>query len=145
MVVRTHVLTDIAPIHQPSHQLPHPPRDRPLQLDRQVRDTPRRIERPRGRERARRAGVQAPRAGATAIRLERRVRREVEREEERTEEEERAALGVEEIGVLPKPPESRAPGEVALQNRTGVYIRFADDRRTDLGLNPLVQRRKLLE
>ena len=70
---------------------------------------------------------------------ERRVGGELEIEEERAEEEEGAHLRMDEHRVLPEPSESRAPREVAFEDRPGIHIRAAADRLTEFALGPVEQ------
>src|SRR4051812_37496130 len=111
LVPRTYVLTDVTPVDQLADRLAQLDRNLFAQLDREIRDAPPRIELPRRGDRLRRTRVDASRARATPVRLERRIHLELEIQHQRAEKEERPALGIDEVRVLPEPAESRAPRE----------------------------------
>ena len=139
MVVRTHLLTHVAPIQPLPGRFAELLRNLLAQLDREIRDAPARIEPSRRRDRPRRTRLETPRASPAAVRLERRVCLELEIEHERAEKEERAALRIHEHRVLPEPAEPRAPREFALEQRTGVDVRLAGHRAPGVALEPPVQ------
>src|SRR5262245_10568286 len=106
LVPRTDVLADVASIYELAHQRTQLRRDGRAMLDGEVRDAARGVEHAWLDERVRRAGVQASRARAAAVGLERRVGFERDVDEEDAEKKERAFIRVDEVGVLADPAES---------------------------------------
>src|SRR5262245_931283 len=106
--VRTHPPADVASENVPADCRTLPLRDLSLQLDRQVRDAPRRVELALVDESTGRARVDAERAGAALIRR-RSVRRQLEAARHTREEDPRADVGVDDAGVLADPSQPRMP------------------------------------
>ena len=138
-IPRTHILTDVATIDQLSHRLAQRERNLILQFDREIRDAPCRIKLARRNNGARGTRIDAARTRSAPVRLERRVGLELEIEHQRTEKKEGAERGIEQVGVLAEPAKARASREIALEQRSGVHIRFARDCSADDGFHPRVQ------
>ena len=80
-------------------------------------------------ERVGRARVEAPRARAAPVRLERRVGRQLEVEHAARRGRRTSRARVDQHRALAEPPEPRAPREVALEDRPRVDVRLARHRR----------------
>lgn len=136
MVVRTDGLTHVAPVQPLPHQRLELLRDLPAVLDREVADAPAGIEHPRRHERLRGTRIQAPRAAPAPVRLERCIHRQRHIHHQRSEKEERPLLRIDQHGILPEPPQPRAPREIPLQQRPAVHVRTRVHHHAKLRLQP---------
>lgn len=83
--------------------------------------------------------LDATRTGAAPVRLEGSIGLQLEVEQQRTEKEEGAERRIQQVGVLAKPAEPRAPREIALEQRSGIDVRLARDLSADVGLDARMQ------
>src|SRR5262245_27603085 len=95
-VPRTDVLADVTAIEQSADRLAQVRRNGLLELDRQIRDAPSRVEHAGLQQRIRRTRVETSRARAAVLGLERRIRLEIDVEEQHAQEEERPDAAVDE-------------------------------------------------
>src|SRR5450432_1603552 len=138
-VPRTHILADVATVDQLPDRLVKLRRDLALRLDREIRDAPRRIEHARLDDGRCGTGIDAPRARAAVVGLERLVGRELKLHQQRAKKEKRTELWVNEIRVLPEPAEPRASRKIALEQRSGVDVRASAHLASDLVADPTLQ------
>src|ERR1700693_36271 len=122
------ILADVAPENMP----PHPGaklvilRNRAPLLDREIRDALVGMELIRRDQRVSRAGIDATRATAAAIRR-RQIRREIERGKNHAEEKPRAQLLIEDARVLADPSDAGILRHHALDDRAGVDVTASDE------------------
>ena len=119
LVPRAHREAVVAAVDPVADRRPEFLRDRPLVLDRQVRDAAPRVEPIGRREGVGRAGLEAGAAGAAMVLL-RRVRLQGQGGEHRAEEQPRAVAARDEVGVLALPAEPRRLRQRLLHDRRGV-------------------------
>src|SRR5215469_8301938 len=113
MVPRTNVLADIATEDVRSHRRPLGFRDRPAKFDGEIRNAEARVDRisalgGRRNDRTGWAGIYTTRAGTAAIRRRGifRIGFDFERDQQFSQEEPRAALLIDEAGILADPAEA---------------------------------------
>src|SRR3982074_2053766 len=138
-VVRANVLADVAAIDVRPVRLMKLTGNLSLELDREVRNAAPGIQYTRLDERISWARVETARTASAAIGLEGRVGSQFEIQQQRSDEKEGPEPGVHKIGVLAEPSQSRAPREIALEYRPGIYVGFSRDGTTDFQLQPAMQ------